>query len=87
MKWKVVARAQAESDVLEAADWYDTQQAGLGDEFVEEVRPCSTRSQLILFNTASVTQPKTFGGATLNDFHTVLSTKSSKRSSLLSLAV
>ncbi len=37
MKWKVVARPQAEDDVIEAADWYDNQRAGLGDEFVEEV--------------------------------------------------
>ena len=36
MKWKVVARTEAEDDVLEAADWYDSQRAGLGDEFVEE---------------------------------------------------
>ena len=37
MKWKVVARPEAENDVLEAANWYDSQRAGLGDEFVEEV--------------------------------------------------
>lgn len=37
MKWKVVARPEAENDILEAANWYDTQRAGLGDEFVEEV--------------------------------------------------
>ena len=37
MKWTVVARPQAENDVLEAADWYDRQQPGLGDEFIEEV--------------------------------------------------
>ena len=37
MKWKVVARPDAENDVLEAANWYDSQPAGLGDEFVEEV--------------------------------------------------
>ena len=33
MKWKVVARPDAENDVLEAANWYDSQRAGLGDEF------------------------------------------------------
>ena len=37
MNWTVVARPQAKNDVLEAADWYDRQQAGLGDEFIEEV--------------------------------------------------
>lgn len=37
MNWQVVARPQAENDVLETADWYDTQRAGLGAEFIEEV--------------------------------------------------
>lgn len=37
MKWRVVARPRARNDVLEAADWYDRQQPGLGDEFIEEV--------------------------------------------------
>jgi toxin ParE1/3/4 len=37
MKGKVVARPEAEDDVLEAANWYHRQRAGLGDEFVEEV--------------------------------------------------
>jgi len=37
MKWTVVARPQAKNDVLEAADWYDRQKPGLGDEFIEEV--------------------------------------------------
>ena len=37
MKWVVVARPQAEDDVIEAADWYDTQSAGLGDEFIDEI--------------------------------------------------
>jgi plasmid stabilization system protein ParE len=37
MKWQVVARPQAEDDVLEAARWYDAQQPGLGDEFIEEI--------------------------------------------------
>ena len=36
MNWKVVARPQAEDDVIEAADWYDSQSAGLGDQFIEE---------------------------------------------------
>lgn len=37
MKWQVVARPQAEDDVIEAADWYDTQSAGLGGEFIDEI--------------------------------------------------
>lgn len=37
MSWKVVARPQAEGDITEAADWYDNQSAGLGDEFIDEI--------------------------------------------------
>lgn len=37
MNWKVVARPQAENDVIQAADWYETQRAGLGGEFIEEL--------------------------------------------------
>ena len=37
MTWKVVARPQARNDVAEAAEWYDRQREGLGDEFIEEV--------------------------------------------------
>ena len=37
MKWEVVARPQAENDILEAAEWYDNQRLGLGDEFVAEL--------------------------------------------------
>ncbi len=37
MKWQVVARPQAEDDILDAAQWYDSKQAGLGNNFVEEV--------------------------------------------------
>lgn len=37
MNWKVVARPQAEDDVIAAADWYETQRAGLGAEFIDEV--------------------------------------------------
>jgi cytochrome c553 len=43
MKWKVVARLQAEDDILEAAEWYETQRAGLGDEFIEEILIVSMR--------------------------------------------
>ena len=37
MKWEVVARPQAEDDIIEAAVWYENQRAGLGDEFIEEL--------------------------------------------------
>lgn len=37
MKWKVVARPQAEDDIIEAAAWFDMQRAGLGDEFITEL--------------------------------------------------
>ena len=36
MNWKVVARPQVH-DVTKAADWYDSQRPGLGDEFIEEI--------------------------------------------------
>lgn len=37
MSWPVVARPQAEADIEETANWYDTQRAGLGSEFTEEI--------------------------------------------------
>lgn len=37
MKWQVVIGPQAEDDASAAADWYDSQRAGLGDEFIEEI--------------------------------------------------
>ncbi len=37
MSWWVVARPQAEDDIEQTADWYDTQRAGLGAEFIEEI--------------------------------------------------
>ena len=37
MSWRVVVRPEVERDVAEAAAWYDSQQAGLGGEFREEV--------------------------------------------------
>ena len=36
MNWRVVARPQAEDDIIEAANWYDPQSPGLGDEFIAE---------------------------------------------------
>ena len=37
MIWKVVARPQVQADVINAADWYDSQRPGLGEEFIEEI--------------------------------------------------
>ena len=37
MNWEVVARPQVVADILEAAEWYNTQRVGLGDEFTEEI--------------------------------------------------
>ena len=37
MSWRVVIRPEVEQDVAEAAIWYESRQAGLGVEFVEEV--------------------------------------------------
>jgi toxin ParE1/3/4 len=33
----VVLRPEAEADIEDARNWYEAQQAGLGDEFIEEV--------------------------------------------------
>jgi plasmid stabilization system protein ParE len=37
MSWRVEIRPEVESDVAEAARWYESQQSGLGAEFVEEI--------------------------------------------------
>jgi toxin ParE1/3/4 len=37
MSWRVVVRPEALNDIDAAADWYETKQQGLGDEFIEEV--------------------------------------------------
>jgi plasmid stabilization system protein ParE len=37
MSWRVEIRPEVETDVAEAARWYESQQAGLGAEFVEEI--------------------------------------------------
>jgi hypothetical protein len=34
---RVVVRPQAEAELLAARDWYETQRAGLGQEFIDEV--------------------------------------------------
>lgn len=37
MSWRVEFAPAVESDVAEAARWYDARQSGLGAEFVEEI--------------------------------------------------
>ncbi len=37
MKYKVHLRPDAETDIAEAAKWYEKQRKGLGDEFLDEV--------------------------------------------------
>ena len=37
MNWRVIIRPEVEQDVAEAAHWYQTREAGLGAEFVEEI--------------------------------------------------
>ena len=36
MNWQVFSRPEAENDVIEIAEWYDSRSEGLGDRFVEE---------------------------------------------------
>ena len=38
MKYKLVVKAEAEKDIEEAFEWYESQVAGLGNEFVYAVR-------------------------------------------------
>ena len=38
MRLRVVVRSEAEADISEAAQWYEEQRAGLGAEFIGEVR-------------------------------------------------
>jgi plasmid stabilization system protein ParE len=37
VKWRLVIRARAETDLREARDWYESQRAGLGAEFLAEI--------------------------------------------------
>jgi toxin ParE1/3/4 len=37
VKWRPVIRPRAETDLLEARDWYESQRAGLGAEFLTEI--------------------------------------------------
>ena len=44
MKWKVVARPEAKHEVLQAANWYDRQSVGLGDEFMRIRSPVESKT-------------------------------------------
>ena len=37
MTWRVEFRPEVEQDVADAAAWYESRQAGLGSEFIDEV--------------------------------------------------
>lgn len=37
MSWRVVVRDEAGDDIVQAADWHDSEQEGLGSEFIAEV--------------------------------------------------
>jgi len=37
VKWAVLIRPRAEEDLRQARRWYESQRAGLGDEFLDEV--------------------------------------------------
>jgi toxin ParE1/3/4 len=37
VKWRVVIRPRAESDLREARDWYEDRRKGLGQEFLAEI--------------------------------------------------
>jgi hypothetical protein len=67
MKWRVVARSEAEDDIIEAARWYNAQRAGLGDEFIEGSLLSLTHLRSIRCYTAEGIQPRTFGGAIQTD--------------------
>jgi len=38
MKYRLKSRPEVSTDILEAADWYERQQPGLGADFAREVR-------------------------------------------------
>jgi toxin ParE1/3/4 len=37
VKWRLLIRPRAEIDLREAKDWYESQRAGLGKEFIAEI--------------------------------------------------
>jgi hypothetical protein len=43
VKWRVLIRPAAQTDLEEARDWYDSQRSGLGDEFLVSIAEALTR--------------------------------------------
>ena len=41
MAHRLIIRPEAEADIADAAVWYDDQQSGLGNEFIEQVQVSS----------------------------------------------
>ncbi len=37
MKWRLIVRPNAEADLREAFQWYESKRAGLGDQFLLEI--------------------------------------------------
>jgi len=68
MKWRVVARPQAEDDVREAAHWYDVQQPGLGGEFIDDILALFDALAEDPLASLSNIQPKISAGVTREGF-------------------
>jgi hypothetical protein len=50
MKWQVVVRPDAQGDVAEAAQWYESREEGLGPEFREAVQVFDALAENPLLN-------------------------------------
>jgi Plasmid stabilisation system protein. len=37
MSWRVIVRLEIEQDLADAADWYNSREAGLGDRLIAEI--------------------------------------------------
>ncbi len=44
MAHRLIIRPEAEADIADAAVWYDDQQSGLGNEFIEQVQVSLNRA-------------------------------------------
>jgi len=70
MRWRVVTRPQAGDDIIEAANWNDAQQTGLGDEFIDEVLEVFDALEVNRFYLVDVTRRRTYVGVIPTDFLT-----------------
>ena len=75
MKWKVVARPQAEDDIREAAEWYETHRVGLGSEFTEEILTVFDALEINPLLHSRRHQQRTSVGVIQKDFPIALFTK------------